>query len=190
MVTAITGTASGAATTMVKIFLDIENTIIDSLFDMNFMEENCKKLRYFCLGRKDLLTVNFFTWGWKDKSEIDQAVVNKLFEKLGIDEQHQGIVLTKEDSVDLMIKQGFLNEEDREAALQPGAMMNEFGLTKMECFIRMADKFIPGTMAILIDDLVEQQEIITNNDCVTTILLNPKELTDGTKTQTNLCGST
>lgn len=181
---------TNGSVTMIKIFLDIENTIIDSLFDMNFMEENCKKLRLFCLGRKDLLTVNFFTWGWQNKSEIDQAVINKLFEKLGIDEAHQGIVLTKEDSVDLMIKQGFLHEEDREEALVPGAMMNEFGLTKMECFIRMADKFIPGTTAILIDDLVEQQEIITNNDCVTTILLNPKELTDGTKTQTNLCGST
>ena len=36
--------------------------------------------------------------------------------------------------------------------------MNEFGLTKTECFHRMAEKFIPGTKAILIDDLVEDIE--------------------------------
>lgn len=34
-----------------------------------------------------------------------------------------------------MIKQGFLHEEVREAALEPGAMMNEFGLTKWNVFI-------------------------------------------------------
>ena len=144
---------------MIKIFLDIENTVIDSLFDMNFLDEQCTRLRYFILGcGDDLLTVNFFTWGWKTQAEVDDEVVKRLFDRLGVPEDNRGIVLTKEDSVNLMIKEGFLKEEDREEALEPGAMMNEFGLTKMECFHRMAEKFIPGTKAILIDDLVEDFE--------------------------------
>lgn len=55
---------------------------------------------------------------------------------LSVPEDLRGdVFIKKNDSVDLMIKQGFLHEEVREAALEPGAMMNEFGLTKWNVFI-------------------------------------------------------
>ena len=144
---------------MIKIFLDIENTVLDDIQNAEFMCDNCNRIKMFIQGIKnDLLTVNFFTWGWKTKDEIEPEVVKLMFDRLGIEEKYRGDVFVKEDSVDLMIKQGFLKEEDRAEALIPGAMMNEFGLTKTECFHRMAEKFIPGTKAILIDDLVEDIE--------------------------------
>lgn len=162
---------------MIKIFLDIENTVIDSLFDMNFMPKNVNNIRLFILGcGRDLLSVNFFTWGWKTKDEIEPEVVKKMFDMLSVPEDLRGDVFVKNDSVDLMIKQGFLHEEDREAALEPGAMMNEFGLTKMECFHRMAERFIPGTKAILIDDMVEEFSADKTEDQKMIIMMNPKHI--------------
>lgn len=159
---------------MIKIFLDIENTVIDSLFDMNFMDENCNSIRLFILGcGDDLLSVNFFTWGWTTREEIEPEVVKRMFDRLCVPEDKRGDVFVKNDSVDLMIKQGFLHEEDREEALVPGAMMNEYGLTKMECFHRMAERFIPGTKAILIDDLVDDFAAERTEDNKVIMMINP-----------------
>lgn len=98
-----------------------------------------------------------------------------LFDKLEVPASNRGNVIIKENSVDLAIEKGWLKPEDREEAICPG-MMNEYGLSKVMMFLKMCEKFIPGTTSILIDDLVDEhnEEIVGAN--VKVILHNPKVL--------------
>lgn len=161
---------------MKKIFIDIENTIIDSLFDRNWMSENIERIKKFLkTNEKDTLTVNIFTWGWQTTDEIEPELVTMLFDKLEVPASNRGNVVIKENSVDLAIEEGWLKPEDKEEALCPG-MMNEYGLTKVMMFFKMSEKFMPGTTSILIDDLVDEynEETVGNN--VKVILHNPNEV--------------
>lgn len=71
-----------------------------------------------------------------------------------------------------------LHSCDKEEALIPGMMNNEFGLTKQLMFFKMCEKFIAGTQCILIDDLVERDsfQVERLNDGVSIALFNPKDL--------------
>ena len=161
---------------MKKIFIDIENTIIDSLFSRNWMPENIGRIKKFLqANEKDTLSVNIFTWGWKTTEDIEPELVTMLFDKLEVPASNRGNVVIKEDSVDLAIENGWLNPEDKEEAICPG-MMSEYGLSKVLMFSKMSEKFIPGTTSILIDDLVEKHSEETIGSNVKIILHNPKEV--------------
>lgn len=176
---------------MKLLFLDIENTLIDNLNDCNFLHNNCKKISKLI---KDIEPrgLNFFTWGWKEKKEIDINIVNNMLIKLGINPMHIGracFVLTKATSVNAAIKKGWLKQEDYDRAIQPG-MMKEFGLSKVSCFVEMVldtvnDEFLRNANATiknpiefwLIDDLIEaKEEEKYFNGLVKIVLLNPKDL--------------
>lgn len=150
---------------MTEIFLDIENTVIDSLFDNNFMQDNCERIKQFILKSK-ASKVNIFTWGWKNKSEIKLYIVDAIFDKLEIPAEQRGRIIVKEDSVRTAIKVGWLHEEDASFAIEPG-MMQEFGISKVSCFIEMVtaikdiDIKEQNLEIILIDDLVDEDEELT-----------------------------
>lgn len=150
---------------MTEIFLDIENTVIDSLFDNNFMQDNCERIKQFILKSKPS-KVNIFTWGWKNKSEIKLYIVDAIFDKLEIPAEQRGRIIVKEDSVRTAIKVGWLHEEDASFAIEPG-MMQEFGISKVSCFIEMVtaikdiDIKEQNLEIILIDDLVDEDEELT-----------------------------
>ena len=161
---------------MKKIFIDIENTIIDSLFDRNWMSENIERIKKFLkTNEKDTMTVNIFTWGWQTADEIEPELVTMLFDKLEVPANNRGNVVIKENSVDLAIESGWLKPEDKEEAICPG-MMNEYGLSKVMMFFKMSENFIPGTTSILIDDLVDEYDEETIGSNVKVILHNPKEV--------------
>ena len=45
-----------------QLVLDIENTVVDDLTSLNFMQENCEKIKGF-IDRYKPLFVHLFTWG-------------------------------------------------------------------------------------------------------------------------------
>jgi hypothetical protein len=98
-----------------------------------------------------------------------------LFDKLEVPASNRGNVVIKENSVDLAIEEGWLKPEDKEEAICPG-MMSEYGLSKVMMFLKMSEKFIPGTTSILIDDLVDEYSYETIGSNVKVILHNPKEV--------------
>ena len=163
---------------MIRIFIDIENTVIDSLFDRNWMLSNIEGIKK-CLKKleDETLTVSLFTWGWTKTEEIEPELVKMIFDKLEVREDLRSDVVIKENSVDDAIHAGWLHSCDKEEALIPG-MMNEFGLTKQMMFFKMCEKFIGGTQCILIDDLVERDsfQVERLNNGVSIALFNPKDL--------------
>ena len=140
------------------------------------MPENIERIKKFLkANEKDTLTVNIFTWGWQTTKDIEPELVTMLFDKLEVPASNRGNVVIKENSVDLAIKEGWLKPEDKEEAICPG-MMSEYGLSKVMMFLKMSEKFIPGTTSILIDDLVDEYSYETVGSNVEVILHNPKEV--------------
>lgn len=85
-----------------------------------------------------------FTWGWKERSEIEQKIVKKLFDRLEIPEANRGFVWTKDDSIQCAIKHKWVNTSDEveiEDLHIPGAM-KRFGLEKQTCFVQQAKDLI------------------------------------------------
>lgn len=161
-----------------QLILDIENTVIDSLFSCSFMEENCRKIGEF-IKKYDPRFVHLFTWGWKTRNDADIAITDRIYERLGVDRFTRGLLYTKNDSVDYAISRGWLNEEDREEVLNPG-MMGVYGLTKVnlvvEQFVNNDLSKYTGGEYIIIDDLVSEKEHNTR-PYHNILLLNPfKEL--------------
>ena len=92
------------------IFTDIENTIIDDLFNHNFLEDNCKKIVKL-INEEKPLAFHFFTWGWKTSKEVDIYIVNSMLLKLGFNPLNIGCpchVLPKSIGVETAIKTGWL----------------------------------------------------------------------------------
>lgn len=165
---------------MTEVFIDIENTIIESLDNPEFLDNNCHRITNFLkrLRRQGgdiswIDRVHLNTWGWKTAEEIDWDLVDDLFNKLGVNAWEQGEVFTKVDGVNTAIHKGWLNEVDKERALFPG-MMKEFGISKVSCFCNMVEK--PDTTFVLIDDLVDIDEEINRPDKIKIQLFNPKSL--------------
>lgn len=136
---------------MRQLYLDIENTIIESLDDPVFMDDNCEKIKRLAQRFKPE-RVNIFTWGWTRPTEIDMDLVTRMYDRLEITEGIRGKVYTKSDSVDESIREGWLDTSDRERALYPG-MMGEFGISKLSCFQLMCEDR-PEDKSVLVDDLV------------------------------------
>lgn len=155
------------------IYLDIENTIIESIDNPMFLADNCKKIKAY-IKAKNPRRVNIFTWGWKTGSEVNISMIQVMFEYLEIPESIRGNIYTKGVSVSEAVLMGWLNPDDYERALQPG-MMAEFGLSKVSCFIPMVTNICikDGCECILIDDLVEKYEEIKYTKGKI-ILINPK----------------
>ena len=166
---------------MKLLYIDIENTIIDNLTDCNFLEENCEKIKRF-IKNESIDAWALFTWGWKTSDEINMLLVDNMANKLDLRKPFSSyVVATKNDSIDCAIKAGWLHEEDRERALQPG-MMAEFGISKIGCFFewcRNANVY-KDTEIILIDDLANGTEVETYKGeygTLTVKAINPTELT-------------
>lgn len=173
------------------IFTDIENTIIDDLFNHNFLEDNCKKIVKL-INEEKPMAFHFFTWGWKTSEEVDINIVNSMLLKLGFDPLNIGCpchVLPKSIGVMTAIKTGWLKEEDFARAIEPG-MMAEFGISKISCFTEFVQLSITENIlndykaAInnpmevwLIDDLVDEtDEMVLYGGRLKIILVNPKDL--------------
>lgn len=147
---------------MKLLYIDIENTIIDNLTDCNFLEENCEKIKRF-IKNESIDAWALFTWGWKTSDETDMLLVDNMANKFDLRKPFCSyVVATKNDSINCAIKAGWLHEEDRERALQPG-MTAEFGISKIGCFFewcRNANVY-EDTEIILIDDLANGTEVET-----------------------------
>lgn len=143
-----------------QIVLDIENTVIDSLFSCMFMEDNCRKIAEF-IKKYDPLFVHLFTWGWKTGSEADIAIADRIYDRLGVDGVNRGLIYTKNDSVNYAISRGWLHEEDREEVLYPG-MMAAYGLGKINLVVEQFENNdlskYEGGEYVIIDDLVSEKE--------------------------------
>lgn len=143
-----------------QIVLDIENTIIDDLSSLNFMKDNCDRIKDF-IKRSNPRYVNLFTWGWKTSEEIDKGIVDIIYERLGVTVTQRGLVYTKSDSVDYAIIRNWLKNEDRDEVLYPG-MMAAYGLGKIhlvtEQFVNNALRKYAAEDYVIIDDLVSDEE--------------------------------
>ena len=69
---------------MIHIFFDIENTIIDDLWNCNFLQDRCNKITRWLHSRfsfvpRGRLKCHLFTWGWKECSEIEQKIIKKNY---------------------------------------------------------------------------------------------------------------
>jgi hypothetical protein len=176
---------------MKKLFLDIENTVIDDLVNCNFLEDNCKKISNI-IKEIEPRSIDFFTWGWKTCDDININIVNSILIKLGKDPLNIGCgcrVFPKAFSVESAIETGWLAKEDFDRAIEPG-MMAEFGISKISCFIDIVLRSTTETMLQkcdatiknplefwLIDDLVEQkEELAFHGGILKIVLLNPKDL--------------
>lgn len=167
---------------MKLLYIDIENTIIDNLTDCNFLDENCEKIKRF-IENESIDEWALFTWGWKTSNEVGQnmSLVECIARKLDLHKPiFHYVVATKNDSINRAIKAGWLHEEDRERALQPG-MMAEFGISKISCFFEWCrqSNFHEDTEVILIDDLADGTEVETfksKHRTLTAKAINPTEL--------------
>lgn len=143
-----------------QIVLDIENTVIDDLLSLNFMSENCDRIKDF-IKRRNPRYVHLFTWGWKNSEEIDKGIVDSIYERLGVPVTQRGLVYTKSDSVDYAIIRNWLKDEDRDEVLHPG-MMAAYGLRKIflliEMFVNTDLSKYAGEEYDIIDDLVSDEE--------------------------------
>lgn len=156
------------------VFIDIEDTVIDDLTTCNWLEENCAKIKSFLeKNEKQIELVHIYTWGWTKNLEIDKEIILNIYEKLGVPTYSCGWCITKESSVDFCINDGWLEEEDKETAMIPGMMSNEFALDKTMVFLLMTrDERNKGNTCVLIDDTAE-----TNWNCdENAITINPIDL--------------
>ena len=139
---------------MKQIYVDIEGTVIDSLFNPVFLDEQCDKIGEF-ISNECPDKVNFFTWGWLDRRDIDSSMVTVMFNRLNVPVELRGSVYTKEDSVDTMLNDGWIIDDDKDDAIH-GTLTTEYGISKLACFENFCmDPPRRGDDSILIDDLVE-----------------------------------
>lgn len=182
------------------IFIDIENTLIDDLFNCSLLHVQCDKISRHVLGliiespSPSRVKVNFFTWGWKTRDEIRPEIVTWLFDVLEIPQENRGTVWTKDDSIQCAYKHKWVNTTD-EVELEdlhiPGAM-KRFGLEKQTCFIQqcMDEASFPHNIDnqnndefYLIDDtnqkgIHEERELTTveHNVMIRVIFEHPEDL--------------
>lgn len=143
-----------------QIVIDIENTVINNLNSCDFLQDNCDRISMFIKNNKPRF-VHLFTWGWKEPDDILHSVVDYIYDRLGVDKEHRGVVYTKSDSVAYAIDRCWLKKEDREEVLHPG-MMAAYGLGKIHL---VTEQFASNDLSkymgedyVIIDDLVTAEE--------------------------------
>ena len=182
------------------IYIDIENTLIDDLFNCNLLHVQCDMISRHVLEiisesySSTPVKVNLFTWGWKTHDEIRPEIVTWLFDVLEIPQENRGTVWTKDDSIQCAYKHKWVNTTD-EVELEdlhiPGAM-KRFGLEKQTCFIQqcMDEASFPHNIDnqnsdefYLIDDtnqkgIHEERELTTveHNVMIRVIFEHPEDL--------------
>ena len=148
----------------VTVFLDLENTIIDSLDNCNFIKSNCENITKFVelIFKKKSINPKFriYSWGFKDVFDIMPFFVKKAMRTIGIPEGTRWSISTKKLSVDKAIERKDIKPEDKDLALEPGGMV-KLGLSKVECFNREVEEEFKENpeleWTILIDDLVTER---------------------------------
>ena len=137
----------------IEIYVDIEGTLIDDLFNANFLNHNCDNIRdYIHKHDGHHYKVHIFPWGWVHRSEIELGLVDNLYKRLEVAKEHRGSIYVKEDAVNALID--FCPEMpfDRNTLMNPGGF-GHYGFSKPAIWglmITPENKF-----NVLIDDTVD-----------------------------------
>lgn len=158
---------------MLRFFLDIEGTVLDSLQSRRFLEFNCDQIKKFIAKRVDGVEnykLFIYTWGWKQHKDIEPELVKEILAKVGVTEDHYGRVYVKEDAIELIADTlwgnlhslNLVNEpksvgELKEWLLRPGAI-GQCGYSKVVVAEEFAKHLIGPHEYILIDDLVTTED--------------------------------
>jgi hypothetical protein len=139
----------------IEIYVDIEGTLIDDLFNANFLNHQCDNIKEY-IHKHDghHYKVNIYTWGWVHRSEIELGLVDNLYKRIGVDKAHRGTIFVKEDAVDTLIGQCSDFAFDRDTLLQPGGF-GSYGLNKPTVWKWGVDD--TNKFNVLIDDTVEHE---------------------------------
>jgi hypothetical protein len=140
---------------MIHFYVDIEGTLIDNLFDCNYLPHNCENIKEY-IHRHDSgpYVVDLFTWGWVEQSEIDRGIVHNLFNRLEILPAKRGSVIVKADSVKKFVERA-ISCYDPEELKKPGGF-GKHGYTKPAIWGFTA--CVEQEISVLIDDTVTETE--------------------------------
>lgn len=137
----------------IEIYVDIEGTLIDDLFNANFLNHNCDNIRdYIHKHDGHHYKVHIFTWGWVHRSEIELGLVDNLYKRLEVAREHRGSIYVKEDAVNTLINFCPDMPYERNILMNPGGF-SHYGFSKpaiWELMITSDNKF-----NVLIDDTVD-----------------------------------
>lgn len=137
----------------IEIYVDIEGTLIDDLFNANFLNHNCDNIRdYIHKHDGHHYKVHIFTWGWVHRSEIELGLVDTLYKRLEVAREHRGSIYVKEDAVNTLINFCPDMPYERNILMNPGGF-SHYGFSKpaiWELMITSDNKF-----NVLIDDTVD-----------------------------------
>lgn len=141
----------------IEFYVDIENTLIDSLKNVAFLDHNCDNIKEY-IHKHDIhhYHVHIFTCGWIYREEIDLNLINSLYERLNIDRERRGKIIVKKDLVDAMFSRMPGMPLDQHKLLQPGGLANELGISKPCAWEALIDS---SKVNVLIDDLVSEYNI-------------------------------
>lgn len=162
---------------MLRFFIDLEGTVIDSLKSRNILKFNCEQIRKYIAKRVDNepianepYIVSIYTWGWKTRDEIDFSLLNTVYQAIGVDTSHAGSIYVKCDAIDWICDSlwgrmqtlNLVNEprnvdDLKNWLLRPGAM-GTFGYTKVDVANYFADSHNGKFKVVLIDDLVTESD--------------------------------
>ncbi|WP_405328046.1 DUF3696 domain-containing protein [Fibrobacter sp.] len=137
----------------IEIYVDIEGTLIDDLFNANFLNHNCDNIRdYIHKHDGHHYKVHIFTWGWVHRSEIELGLVDNLYKRLEVAKEHRGSIYVKEDAVNTLIDFYPDMPFDRNTLMNPGGF-GHYGFSKPSIWSLMITS--ENKFNVLIDDTVD-----------------------------------
>ncbi len=137
----------------IEIYVDIEGTLIDDLFNANFLNHNCDNIRdYIHKHDGHHYKVHIFTWGWVHRSEIELGLVDNLYKRLEVAKEHRGSIYVKEDAVNTLIDFYPDMPFDRNVLMNPGGF-GHYGFSKPSIWSLMITS--ENKFNVLIDDTVD-----------------------------------
>ena len=155
---------------MIHFYIDIEGTLIDDLFNANYLHHNCANIKNYIHKHDGYpYVVDIFTWGWKTGKEIEKGLVHNLFNRLEILPENRGRVIVKEESVKKFLETAETPFDFDELMADGG--FKECGLTKPQVWCMTRDQ---GDIGVLIDDTVTRDDSSISN--LGEILINPNRM--------------
>ena len=137
----------------IEIYVDIEGTLIDDLFNANFLNHNCDNIRdYIHKHDGHNYKVHIFTWGWVHRSEIELGLVDNLYKRLEVAKERRGSIYVKEDAVNTVIDFYPEMPYDRAILMNPGGF-HHYGFSKPAIWRLMITS--ENKCNVLIDDTVD-----------------------------------
>lgn len=138
------------------LWLDLEGTIVDSLWDCNFLEKNIPHIEKFIeIYKAD--TVGIFTWGWMFHKEADDSFIAEICKRLKVKCSR---VITKGDCMDWALANKLWFWENAPAnqvySYEAEESFNE-KFDKEKIFIEM---FKNEDKSVLIDDTIKDSKRI------------------------------